>query len=197
MRFGTLKYGVVKLTKELLRNAIHPVTVNYPAKKDSLSALTEISDESRGKHRFDEVKCVGCGACTVVCSSSAITESDSDLERTLSVEIGRCIFCGRCRDICPEKGLELTPEFEISKKGQNANDCIKVEHSVPLGPCDKCGRPTFPIRQIESVKKRVSEKIDPANLVIVNKDMEIFMRYCPDCRRTASYALRTHPRKSY
>lgn len=189
--------SLAKLTIELLKNAVRPVTVNYPAPTLGLEKQALITEEARGKHRFDDEKCVGCGGCTVICSSGAITELDLRFNRTLQVELSRCIFCGRCRDLCPEKGLELTPEFELSRTVTRKGDSVKVEHVVSLERCENCGRPTFPTKQIDAIRKRISEKIDQANRETALKDMEVYARYCSDCRRILSYELKTHPRKSY
>jgi len=189
--------SLAKLTKELLKNTVRPITVDYPAQGPRVREQLPIFEESRGKHRFDDEKCVGCGGCTAICSSGAITESDLRFKRILQIELSRCIFCGRCRDLCPEKGLELTPEFELSRTVTPKSDSIKVEHVVSLERCENCGRPTFPTKQIEATKKRIIEKIDHANRETALKDMEVYMRYCAECRRILSYELRTHPRKSY
>ncbi len=188
--------GLAKLTKELLRGMLKPVTVNYPAERLP-DEFTLSLEEIRGKHRFDEDKCVGCGACNVVCSSGAITVSDSQDQRVLKVEVARCIFCGRCRDICPEKGLELTSEFELSQTGSRGGDCVKVEQKISMRRCEGCGRPTFPTKQIDSVKTRVLDKIDPSSKETASRDLEVYVKYCLDCRRTRSYAFNIHPRKSY
>jgi len=192
-----LKAGLTKLTRVLIGNVLRPVTVDYPVKSQQVRDVSINQEETRGKHSFDEEKCVGCGACTAVCSSGAITESDVQFERSLKVELGRCIFCGRCRDICPERGLELTPQFELSQTGKGAEDSTKVEHTVQLGKCESCGRATFPTKQIDTVVKRALEKIDLANKITAGKDMAVYVRYCPDCRRSQSYLLNIHPRKSY
>ena len=191
-----MRSGLARLTKELILSTLRPATIDYPARKPSPreQALVE---EGRGKHKFDDEKCVGCGGCVAICSSGAITESVSQSEKVLKVELARCIFCGRCRDICPEKGIELTHEFELSRMGGKAEDAERVEHAVSLGICEGCGRATFPIKQIDAAKKRIGEKIEPSNRETAIKDMEIYMRYCPDCRRARSYLLGTHPRKSY
>ncbi len=191
-----MRVGLTKLARELLRNTVRPMTTDYPVKTTPLIGYV-ITEENRGKHKFDDEKCVGCGGCSVICSSGAITESESQFERALKVELARCIFCGRCRDICPEKAIELTPEFELSQTGSKAENAVKVEHVVSLGRCEGCGRPIFPSKQIDAVKRRVDEKMDPSNKETASKDMEVYMRYCLDCRRTHSYVFRIHPRKSY
>ena len=188
--------SITKLTKELLKNMLKPSTIDYPA-GELKKEYSPLKHEIRGRHKFDEDKCVGCAACEAVCSSGAITIHHSELERKLIVELARCIFCGRCSDICPEKALEFEALSEPSKGGDQGEQFTKIEHIVELGRCENCGKPSFPIKQIEAVKTKVDENIEPSNKETITKDMEIYMRYCSDCRRIKSYSLKIHPRKSY
>ncbi|MBS7625556.1 4Fe-4S dicluster domain-containing protein [Candidatus Bathyarchaeota archaeon] len=191
-----MNIGLAKLVKELIKNSFRPVTAEYPAIPVH-ARPHEPGEEVRGRHKFDIEKCVGCGACQTVCSSGAITITDSGLVRVLRIDLSTCIFCGRCRDICPEEGLQLTSEVGLAQPyGENLNS-LKVEHSVDLSNCVGCGRPTYPRKQIEAVRMRVLSNLDKANVDSASKDMDIYLKYCPDCRRSLSYTLGTHPRKLY
>jgi formate hydrogenlyase subunit 6/NADH:ubiquinone oxidoreductase subunit I len=66
-----------------------------------------IASASRGLPRRDEDRCTGCGACNERCSSGATSVTDSDSQRTISIDSLRCIFCARCADVCPESALDL------------------------------------------------------------------------------------------
>ena len=191
-----MRDGLGRLARELFLNLIKPVTINYPSAKLEKEYHPELED-IRGKHKFIEDKCIGCGACREICSSGAITLSESNFKRIILVELARCIFCGRCRDICPEKGLEFFVESESSQENNSGEKFTKIEHSIDLLRCEGCGKPSFPIKQIHLIKKNVIEKLQQSTKETAIKDMEIYMRYCPDCRRIYSYLLRTHPRKSY
>ncbi|MEM3501002.1 MAG: 4Fe-4S binding protein [Candidatus Bathyarchaeia archaeon] len=186
--------GLVRLVKELIQNSFRPVTAKYPAVPEHARPY-EPGEEVRGRHRFDAEKCVGCGACQIVCSSSAITTTDTGPVRVLRVDLSTCIFCGRCRDICPEEGLQLTSETKLAQPYRESVETLKVEHSVDLSNCVGCGRPTYPKKQIEAVRMRVLSNLDKANVDSASRDMEIYLKYCLDCRRSLSYNLGTHPRK--
>ncbi|MGQ9542610.1 MAG: 4Fe-4S dicluster domain-containing protein [Candidatus Bathyarchaeia archaeon] len=187
---------MVKLAKELLQNSLKPATAEYPAVPEPARPY-EFGEEVRGKHIFDDQKCVGCGACQTVCSSGAITIEESNLERVIRIDLSTCIFCGRCRDICPEEGLQLTSEFHLAQIYDGGLKQPKVEHSIELSSCAGCSRPTYPKKQIEKVRMRILSNIDRANMEVASRDMDIYLKYCPDCRRSLSYSLGTHPRKSY
>jgi len=71
----------------------------------------------RGRPKFDEKECVGCGGCANVCPSNAIELIDNPEEkkRILIHHPDKCIFCGECERNCiTEKGIRLTQEFDIS-----------------------------------------------------------------------------------
>jgi hypothetical protein len=76
------------------------------------------------------------------------------------------------------------------------DDSLTVEHVVSLERCENCGRPTFPSKQLDAIRKRI-EKLDHSTREAALKDMETYMRYCVECRRTLSYELKTHPSKWY
>jgi len=191
-----MKTGLARLAKELLRNSLRPVTANYPAIPEH-ARPHEPGEEVRGRHRFDVEKCVGCGACQTVCSSGAISVTDSGIERVLRIDLSTCIFCGRCRDICPEEGLQLTPEIPSAQPYGDILKTFKVEHSVDLSSCVGCGRPTYPKKQIETVRMRIISNLDKVNVDSARRDMDIYLKYCLNCRRSLSYIFGTHPRKLY
>ncbi|HDD65060.1 MAG TPA: 4Fe-4S dicluster domain-containing protein, partial [Firmicutes bacterium] len=73
------------------------------------------SKRFRGKPKFDEEKCVGCGACAQVCPSNAIEVKDiiEEKKRILIHHPDKCIYCGQCEINCiTDGGIKLTDQFD-------------------------------------------------------------------------------------
>lgn len=189
--------GKIKLLKEAVSNIFNPVTIDYPAGTWPGNKYSQIPLKLRGKQKFDEEKCIGCGGCMVSCSSHCISLEDKDAKRTISVFLGQCIFCGRCEEVCPEEAITLTPEFELAYTGPRESEGVYVRHKVDLSVCEECGEVIAPTLQISRFKERVTENIDPSIKEIISKDMEKYAKQCINCRRLQSYELATHTRKFY
>ena len=95
----------------------------------------------RGKAKFYEAGCVGCGACAQVCPSGAITVTD-DLKagkRRLVLDYGRCIFCGTCQRACiTQEGVKLSQEYDTAHFDRNGPGAsVAVEKDLAF--CERCG----------------------------------------------------------
>ena len=85
--------------------------------KDPLNR--EAAPRYRGFHFNDIEKCIGCGACSMICENEAIDmvevagvetkEGDSGLRPR--IDYGRCCWCALCVDICSTESLTMTNEF--------------------------------------------------------------------------------------
>ncbi len=93
-----------------------PVTVPMD---DIFKHPRESQDNYRGFHVNDWDKCIGCGTCSEVCPTNAISmverkelpdEQGSKPERPV-IDYGRCCFCALCVDICTSGSLSLTKEY--------------------------------------------------------------------------------------
>lgn len=189
--------GKLKLLKEMITNILRCVTIDYPAGTWPGTKYSQIPLELRGKPKFDEDKCIGCGACSMSCGGVASSYKDEDGKRTISIFLGNCLFCGRCEEICPEEAITLTQEFELSYTGPRENEGAYVRHEVDLALCESCGGVIAPTPQVNRCKRIVVEKINPSIKEIVAKDMEKYTKHCVNCRQLLSYELNTHARKFY
>lgn len=85
---------------------------------------------------FDEMKCVGCGACVDSCCFSSIV-MDEDKKTAYYKEDGLCLYCGHCVSVCPNNSITHThlpaEGFELSANTVSAGDVdnlLKTKRSV-------------------------------------------------------------------
>ncbi|MEM1549969.1 MAG: 4Fe-4S binding protein [Candidatus Methanomethylicia archaeon] len=179
----------LNILRELLKSFMRPSTIKFPK-----GSITEVPEGFRGLPQFDEKKCIGCKACLNVCSSKAIfAYEDGDLMK-LNIFYARCIFCGRCEEVCPEGAIKLSRKFDLTSYSRD--DCI-LGIQLSLTVCRNCGRIFACTNQLNRVKDRILENIDPSIKSIVLKDLEYYIYLCPDCRRILSYEFNFHPVKFY
>lgn len=139
-------------------------------------------EDFRGKHEFDSDKCIGCGACSQICSSDAIDILEDNGKRIVKINYGHCSFCGLCQDECPTQALKLTREYHLlTDNRQTAN----VTNEVNMHDCSECGTHYIPEKQIEWALKRINEKI-PAYGEFLSRLRES-MDTCVNCRKDTGH----------
>lgn len=120
--------------KEAVRALIGgPYTANFPAEP------TPVPEAFRGRPRFEEQECVGCGACVNVCPPGALKMVDEPEPgtRTLTLHLDRCIFCGQCVANClTERGIRQTNEYDLSTTDRST---LREEVRKALLLCEACG----------------------------------------------------------
>jgi len=111
-----------------------PATIKFPFEP------YEAPEGFRGKPKYSEDDCIGCGACAEVCPSQCIALVD-DAEarppvRRLAIHFDACIFCGQCELNCTtEKGVHLTTEYDLACFDRTA--CLEtIEKELVL--CEVC-----------------------------------------------------------
>jgi len=66
------------------------------------------------KIKIDELRCKGCGLCTIACPRKLVTLSDSpnSLGYTVAVFDGadRCTGCALCAEMCPDVAITVYKE---------------------------------------------------------------------------------------
>jgi ech hydrogenase subunit F len=114
--------------------ATRPATVRLPATVPSPAGF-------RGPVHHNATRCVGCGLCSYVCVSDAITVRQGESDCTWSYDPGRCAFCARCVERCPAQALAMTatPLAAYDHPGQH-----EISHQVVFPWCPDCGAPTRP-----------------------------------------------------
>ena len=140
---------------EALRSLFsRPYTIGYPHKP------AQVPEKFRGRPRFQEDVCIGCGACAQVCPARAIEVIDevdgSSGLRRMVIHHDHCIFCGQCHRYCTtETGVILTNEFETG-----TFDRTQAVSTVekPLVVCRECGEPIATLDHLRWVAERLGPK---------------------------------------
>ncbi len=129
----------------------------------------------RGRPRFREEHCVGCGACAQVCPPKCIEvidELDSERPtRTLVQHLDACIWCGQCERHCPTgAGIELTTEWDCT--GVRPEDFEeRVQKELLL--CEICGGPVAPTDQLRWLYRRLGPLAfaNPTLMLVALRDL--------------------------
>jgi formate hydrogenlyase subunit 6/NADH:ubiquinone oxidoreductase subunit I len=186
--------GKIKLLEEVTKNLSQCVTIDYPGGTWPGNKFSHIVPNGRGKHEFDEEKCIGCQACRNVCPNYTINVQDENEKRTVSVFLGRCTFCGRCMFDCPEEAIKLTPQYEFAS---TSRDNLYVRNSVERKKCSNCGEYLLPDKQLKRTRERILAEIDERVSKIFEEDTKTYLDYCAECRKILAYTKNTHTRKYY
>jgi len=140
---------------EALRSLFsRPYTVRYPYEPAA------VPEAFRGKPKFIEAECIGCGACAQVCPARAIDVVDAVDEgvgrRTLTIHHDHCIFCGQCHRYCTtQEGVVLTNEFETGTYDR-AQAVATVEKELVI--CQECGEVIATVDQLRWVAWKLGPK---------------------------------------
>ncbi|MDD3245542.1 MAG: 4Fe-4S dicluster domain-containing protein [Methanosarcina sp.] len=142
----------------------------------------------------DEKKCIGCRACTSVCPEGIIHFSEEGGMRNIQFPGSCTLNCELCALNCPENAImfllreesnieeniegKLGGKLEGEKKaGENRVLLPDRIISLKLMPCRKCGATFATLKEIEKVRKAISEKVP------LPSGGDFWMELCPGCRR--------------
>ena len=131
-----------------------PYTVRYPYEP------VVAPEAFRGRPKFVEAECIGCGACAQVCPARAIevvnVVEGAGGRRTLTVHHDHCIFCGQCHRYCTtQEGIVLTNEYETGTYDRTlAVSSVEKELVV----CQECGEIIATVDQLRWVAERLGPK---------------------------------------
>jgi len=186
--------------KEAIRAVVlGPYTTRFPAEP------APAPPAYRGKGKFNEEECIGCGACAEVCPADAILVIDQpELDpptRTIVRRDDHCIFCGLCVEHCTtEKGVECTTEYDLATFDRK--DCeVSIQKELVL--CEMCGAVLTTRDHLRWIARKLGTKryTNPALILTAEDDLalvgeesprqpdvptgraDIMRVLCPECRR--------------
>ncbi|MFH1221224.1 MAG: 4Fe-4S dicluster domain-containing protein [Candidatus Eisenbacteria bacterium] len=174
-----------------------PYTHPFPRKP------SEPQKRFRGKAKYDEEGCVGCGACAMVCPADDIQVEDDPKtrKRTITLRYDKCIQCGQCEANCiTKKGIKLTTDYDtVYFNREDAKTGLEKE----LVMCEMCGDVVGAAEHIRWVADRLGPLAysNPTLILSALKDsklladvppreehlepdrQDVIRILCPKCRR--------------
>lgn len=132
-----LAVGFHTTLKHLFRR---PFTEEYPEFKRPLPARSRariiLTVDPQGRER-----CVACYLCSAACPVDCISMQSAEDEngrryaRWFRINFARCIYCGLCEEACPTSAIQLTPDFEFTKR--EILDMVYEKQDLLVNHCGK------------------------------------------------------------
>jgi len=129
-----------------------PYTTKFPR------VATPVPEGFRGRPRYNQDECVGCGACAEVCPARAIDIEDVVTEkgrglRRLTHHYDMCVYCGLCQTACiTDKGITLSDEYDMASYERSGMTDISEKE---LLFCEVCGSPIACVDHIRWIAKKI------------------------------------------
>lgn len=199
-----LQVRILKLALKSLFS--RPYTTAFP------SGEYEPQADFRGRPRYSEEDCIGCGACAEVCPADCIdmvddAEADTPTRRFVQ-HLDACICCGQCERYCTtEKGITLTNEYEFIGFGP---EDFEEKVDKELLKCEFCGCVVAPVDQIRWLARRLGPLAftNPTLMLVSQRELRVVddgarvdtavggaqrsqrvSIQCPKCRRKTALAV--------
>jgi hydrogenase-4 component H len=197
-----LQFRILKQAVQAL--FARPFTTAYPAEP------YQPPETFRGRPRFHERDCIGCGACAEVCPPKCIDVVDDAKtdppRRRLVQHADACIWCGQCERYCPTReGIKLSNEFVcVGFAPEDFEESVEKE----LVRCEVCGEIIAPLDQLRWIAERLGPLAfaNPSLLMTLSRDLGIVDRgvnadpadvrrserldlQCPRCRRRTALVV--------
>ncbi len=133
-----------------------PYTSKFPFTKEPYEPIKEF----KGKPKYDEENCVGCGTCAQVCPAEAIDIIDSieEKKRVLKISYTHCMYCGQCEEHCiTEKGIKLSNEYVTAVFSSDKDaDTMQIEKELLI--CPNCGAVIATVDHLDWLIERLGPK---------------------------------------
>lgn len=134
-------------------------------------------DRPRFTPRRKQGKCILCGLCVRVCrdliGTAAIGFSNRGEIRRVGTPFettsNDCIGCMACVAVCPTGHIKTHDQDNLRRMTTWKTD-------LEMAPCEKCGRPFAPAKQLDYIKARLKENKNKKEILPIPPD-------CPECRR--------------
>lgn len=142
-----------RILKKAVEALTHkPYTAPFPA-----GPAYEPIEQFRGRPRFNQDKCIGCGACANVCPAKCIDVVDDIAGETpvrkLVHHVDACIWCGQCERYCPtEEGIRQSLEYDCAAFSL---DDLEETCEKELLCCESCGEIIAPVDQLRWLARRL------------------------------------------
>ncbi|MDY6913627.1 MAG: 2Fe-2S iron-sulfur cluster-binding protein [Planctomycetota bacterium] len=138
-------------------------------------------EKPRFAARAEAGKCILCGLCVRVCKAvlgqPAVGFSRRGVERDIGAPFDKpsdtCIGCGACVAVCPTGHITSVEDGPLWRLNTS-----KTEAELELAKCPECGRRFAPVKQIEFIRKTLSDKPERA----------VLDQICPACRKARTAA---------
>jgi F420-non-reducing hydrogenase iron-sulfur subunit len=137
--------------------------------KDWRSTTEEEILDGFGAPVFDPEKCLGCGACSRICSENVIQMSDEGPKRAFAHYHWSCITCRQCEEACPNEAVKVEKAFDL--KAVLARTLFP-DVDFDMRKCSRCGRFFAPNVLLEHIGDTEDLEV-PADI----------MNTCPECRQ--------------